>query len=132
MARGIVRLVNAGIKVIITTHSDFFVAQVNNLLKLSHASRQKREKEGYEAEDCLRPEDLSAFYFRLDAELGGSVIEELEVLPEFGIDEREFGKVTEDLYEETIALQNIRVLLDVRGCNRIHSADTQAMYYEIP
>ena len=79
MARGIVRLVNAGIKVIITTHSDFFVAQINNLLKLSHASRQKREKEGYEAEDCLRPEDLSAFYFRLDAELGGSVIEELEV-----------------------------------------------------
>ena len=82
---------------------------MNNLLKLSNASRQKRAKEGYEAEDCLKPEDLGAYYFRLDEELGGSVVEELEVLPDYGIDEQDFGKVTEDLYEETIALQRIRL-----------------------
>ena len=34
LARGIVRLVNAGVKVLITTHSDIMISQINNLLAL--------------------------------------------------------------------------------------------------
>ena len=108
MARGIVRLVNAGVKVIITTHSDYFVGQINNLLKLSSVSKQKWEKEGYEASDCLKPENVSAYHFVIDDDFGGSVIEKLEIEPDFGIDEQEFTKVAEDLYEETVSLQGIR------------------------
>ena len=108
MARGIARLVNAGVRVIITTHSDYFVGQVNNLLKLSRASRQKRAKEGYEAADCLKSDDVSAYHFRLDDNSGGSRVEELPILPDFGIDEQEFAAVSEALYEETVSLQRIR------------------------
>lgn len=110
MARGIARLVNAGVKVIITTHSDYFIGQVNNLLKLSRASRQKREKEGYAAADCLKSDDVSAYHFRLDDNSGGSRVEELPILPDFGIDEQEFAAVSEALYEETISLQRIRAI----------------------
>ena len=108
MARAIVRLVNAGMKVIITTHSDYFVGQINNLLKLSHASSGKLRKEGYTAEDCLKPDDLSAYHFRMDEGLGGSVVDKLEIDPGFGIDEQEFASVSEALYEETVSLQRIR------------------------
>ena len=108
MARAMVRLVNAGVKVIITTHSDYFVGQINNLLKLSHASDRKIRKEGYAPEDCLKPDDLSAYHFRMDDDLGGSVVDRLEIDPGFGIDEQEFASVSEALYEETVSLQRIR------------------------
>jgi predicted ATPase len=56
MARGIARLVNAGVRVIITTHSDYFIGQVNNLLKLSRASRQKAVPAGKSARKrAIRP-----------------------------------------------------------------------------
>ena len=108
MARGIARLVNKGVKVIITTHSDYFVAQLNNLLKLSRASRQKRSREGYAAEDCLKPEDVGAYHFILDPDQGGSVVKELPISADVGISEEEFTEVSEALYQETISMQRIR------------------------
>lgn len=108
MARGIARLVNKGVRVIITTHSDYLIAQLNNLLKLGYASRQKRSKEGYDTEDCLKSEDVGAYLFDLDDEKGGSVVKKLSITPDVGIDETEFAAVTEALYEETISLQRIR------------------------
>ena len=87
MARGIARLANAGVKVIITTHSDYFIGQVNNLLKLSSADGQKRSEEGYAAEDCLKADDVGAYHFQLDDSLGGSFVRELPILTDFGIDE---------------------------------------------
>ena len=108
MARAIARLVNAGVKVIITTHSDYFIGQVNNLLKLSSASRQKRTKEGYDAVDCLKPDDVGAYHFQMDDRVGGSLVKELPIIPGFGIDEQEFAAVSEALYEETVSFQRIR------------------------
>ena len=108
MARGIARLVNAGVKVIITTHSDYFVGQVNNLIKVSRASKAKRLKEGFDAEDCLKPEDVGAYHFKFDEELGGSVVKQIPIIPSYGIDDDEFGEVSLALYEETVSLQRIR------------------------
>ena len=61
MARGIARLVNAGIRVIITTHSDMFVAQINNLLRLSHASRHWIKEHNFQPEDCCGKNRLVHF-----------------------------------------------------------------------
>ena len=58
--------------------------------------------------DCLKSEDVSAYHFRLDDKSGESWVEELPILPDFGIDEQEFATVSEALYEETISLQRIR------------------------
>lgn len=108
MARGIVRLVNSGVKVIITTHSDYFIGQINNLLKLSLVSKQRRAKKHYDASDCLKPDDVSAYHFELDRDLVGSFVKELPIVPDFGIDEQEFARASEALYEETISLQRGR------------------------
>ena len=107
MARGIVRLVNAGVKVLITTHSDYFLNQVNNLLRISHASDQWLEQHGFERADCLARDDVSAYLFRWDDKRGGSLVDELTIRPDVGIDDDEFGKVVNDQYEETILVEGI-------------------------
>ena len=108
MARGIARLVNAGIRVIITTHSDMFIAQINNLLRLSHASKRWIREHEFEPQDCLRQHQIGAFLFHYDKTLGGNVINPLEINPETGIDEEEFVREIEVVYDEAIALQRIR------------------------
>jgi predicted ATPase len=109
MARAIVRLVNAGVKVIITTHSDYFVSQLNNLMRISYASDRWLKGKGFERADCLKHAEVSAYAFRWDEKEGGSRVSELEIRNDVGIDEDEFALVANDLYEETINFQRIRV-----------------------
>lgn len=108
LARGIVRLVNAGVKVLITTHSDIIVSQINNLLALRQASPELVEQGGFEPEDYLQPDQVSAYLFRYSQELGGCETVPLEIDPDTGIDEDEFANVFEAIYNESIALQRDR------------------------
>ena len=108
LARGIVRLVNAGVKVLITTHSDIFVSQINNLLALRQASPALVEQNGFEPEDFLEPEQVGAYLFGYSQELGGCRTVPLEIDPDTGIDEDEFAAVFEAIYNESIALQRDR------------------------
>ena len=109
MARGIVRLVNAGVKVLITTHSDLFLAAINNLMRLSFAGEDKLSELGFEREDCLSHDDVSAYRFAFDETAGGSFVHELEIRHDVGIDDEEFGKVVNELYDETIAVEQIPI-----------------------
>ena len=108
LARGIVRLVNAGVQVLITTHSDLFVGQVNNLMRISFASRRWIRENGFEPQDCLKHDDVSAYLFRWDDEQGGSVVDELEIRRDVGIDDAMFGEVINSIYEESLLVQRIR------------------------
>ena len=108
LARGIVRLVNAGVQVLITTHSDIFVSQINNLFALSKASDELIGGHGFEEEDFLAQDQVGAYLFRHNQELGGSEVVSLEIDPDTGIDEDEFAQVFEAIYDESIALQRDR------------------------
>ena len=108
LARGIVRLVNAGVKVLITTHSDIIISQINNLLALNQASPELIEEGGFEPEDFLQEDQVGAYLFRHDQGLGGSEVVRLDIDPDTGIDEDEFADVFEDIYNESIALQRDR------------------------
>jgi len=69
MARAIVRLVNAGLPVVATTHGDTLFQQINNLVQLhGHPQRKALSAElGYEAGETLAEEMLSVFQFRREA-----------------------------------------------------------------
>ena len=108
MARGIVRLVNAGVKVLITTHSDTFVTQINNHLALGQASEELISERGFEEADFIRVDEVGAYLFRYNRELKGSEVVPLEIDPDTGIDEEEFAVVFEAQYNESIALQRDR------------------------
>ena len=58
MARLLVRCVHAGLKVLITTHSDYLVKELNNLIMLSrdfHGKEDMLKRFRYEREDVLAP-----------------------------------------------------------------------------
>ena len=109
LARGIARLVNAGVQVLITTHSGDFVDQLNNLISMSNSSRKAAAELGLAQEECLKPEQVSAYGFRFDAALGGSVAEPLPVGTDVGIEDQEFPPISELLYKQAITLQRHRL-----------------------
>jgi predicted ATP-binding protein involved in virulence len=64
IARLLVRLINNGIKVFITTHSDYIIKELNNLLMLADDFPNKEalmNEFGYTPEDILHEDDLRAY-----------------------------------------------------------------------
>ena len=64
MARLLARLVNAGLNVVISTHSDYMVREFNNLLMLSEdGSACLKKRYQYDDEEVLRPDQIGAYLF---------------------------------------------------------------------
>jgi len=66
MARLLVRCVNSGLKVIITTHSDYIIKEFNNLIMLSQdftgkEAFLKKYSNSYGEKDYLKPENVAAY-----------------------------------------------------------------------
>lgn len=104
LARAIVRLIRNDVRVLVTTHSDYFVNQISNFVRLAHA-KQAREKLRYEESEFIEAGEVGAYLFKMDRS-GESEIEELEVTENDGIPELEFTRIAEQLYDETAVLDN--------------------------
>ncbi len=64
LARLLAMLVNAGIKVFITTHSDYIVREFNTLLQLNNDDeylRKLQKEEGYKDEELLKADKVKAY-----------------------------------------------------------------------
>ncbi len=62
--RLLARLVNSGTKVLITTHSDYIIKEINNLIMLSSSFVDKEETIrylGYQSDDYLNPDSVRAY-----------------------------------------------------------------------
>ncbi len=105
IAKAMVRLVNMGISVWITTHSDTIFQQINNLIKLyNHPNRGELAKEyGYEKEDFLNPEKVTAYQFTVNDE-NQTEIDALS-LSESGFAVPTFNESIFNLSKETIMFQ---------------------------
>ena len=104
LARAIAMLVNAGVYVLITTHSDFFVKQLDNLLLVSQLTPRRRAARKYSATEVLQPSDVGAYMFEPGPE--GSIVRTLEVTADRGIPTEPFSEAHADLYDEAIALEH--------------------------
>jgi predicted ATPase len=73
VARIIGKMVNKGFKVIVNTHSDYIIKELNNLILLS--SRPKYlKKYNYSEDEVLRPEQVDAILFRYDSKRKGETL----------------------------------------------------------
>ena len=81
LARILARFVRAGIKILITTHSDYLIKEINNLIMLSQLSDHDRilQKLGYSDLDRLNPLSVRA-YVAGNHQVGSATVDE------FGID----------------------------------------------
>ena len=104
MARALVRLANAGLPVVATTHGDTLFQQINNLLQLhGHPERASLcEELGYTPGETLDPSALSVHTFwRKNA---GSAVQALQVSP-YGVAAETFNQPLASLTREIYRLQ---------------------------
>lgn len=105
MARVICRLVNAGVDMGVTTHSDIILQHVNNMIRLS----QRKDREdicrqlGYTADDMLTPDGVRVY--QLKAEAGGKT--RVEELPcgEYGYKIPTFNDALDRIMDEAYMIQ---------------------------
>ena len=97
MARLIAKSINKyGKTIIITTHSDYILYTINNLITLSQNPTKAKEL-NLEETETINPGKVTAYLIK--AQGTKAIIERLEVGPE-GIPEEEFAKIAEELAEE--------------------------------
>ena len=104
-ARELARLVGAGIHVVMTTHSEWFLEQIGNLVRLSTLSEKKRD--GIKGADvALHSDDVGAWLFKPSEEHKGSVVEEVVLDPDTGLYSTDYDAVSEALYNDSAAIFN--------------------------
>jgi ABC-type multidrug transport system ATPase subunit len=108
VARLFARLINLGIKVFITTHSDYIVKELNTLIMLNHDKpylREIIENEGYLREELISYEKIRVYIAEeasiiLDGKTRRTKCQTLtpaDIDPEFGIEARSFDTTIETM-----------------------------------
>jgi ABC-type cobalamin/Fe3+-siderophores transport system ATPase subunit len=103
------RLVTSGVFVAVTTHSDYFINQVNNMIMaaaitLASGDDGAAVRASADPEAVIPPECANAYLFKPDGALtAGSIVRSLPVGPE-GISDADFADVAEWLYNMSAAL----------------------------
>lgn len=108
MARLMIRMVNSGRRMIVSTHSDTMASKLNNLLLLSFSEdseeiREKKLKElGLCKDDLLSASKVHVYQF-VNQKDGSSHVEELkfQTMPYIGYDFNLFMRNLDELYHET-------------------------------
>ena len=108
VARLFARLINLGIKVFITTHSDYIVKELNTLIMLNHDKPYLREiikNEGYLREELISYEKIRVYIAEealiiLDGKtrrIKCQTLTPADIDPEFGIEARSFDTTIETM-----------------------------------
>ena len=98
------RAVNHGLKIMITTHSDYIISQLDNMVNLNNVSEEKLDELNYTNDDILKSDDIKIYNFKKNDDFTYSAAD----IPIHGdgFVEDNFSKITDELYEETIAIRN--------------------------
>lgn len=101
VARLLARLVRRGIRVVISTHSDYMIREFNNLIMLSQEFDGKDEiakRYGYSSDDRLNQGQVAAYHFT------ASSCTRVEVDPRYGIPVESMDEVMNSLNESSSEL----------------------------
>ena len=104
-ARELARLARSGIRVVVTTHSEWLLDQFANLVRLSTLPEDER-KGMPEADEALRPDQFGAWLFKPKQRPKGTVVKEIKVDPEAGGLLTDYGDIAEQLYNEWVEIGN--------------------------
>ena len=95
-AQELARLVRNGVRIVMTTHSEWFLEQIANLARLSELPEKKRR--GIDGADCtLHPDEVGAWLFEQKSRPKGSVVKEID-LSDSGLYQSGFDEVAAVLH----------------------------------
>ena len=98
MAATLARLVRAGVRVLVTTHSDFMLQEIGNLMRVGMLKEKGALKK--ETNDWLLPEEVGTWLFQKNGK-----VKEIEFDRIKGIEPMEYEDVAEALYNRWGDLQ---------------------------
>lgn len=114
LARELARLVRSGVRVVLTTHSEWLLEQIGNLVAASQLPPKRRV--ALDVDDvALSPGDVGAWLFKPCKRPKGSVVEEVKLNPETGSFPTDYDDVSLALYNEGASIFNQRQALREAG-----------------
>ena len=99
IAQTLARLVRAGVHLVITTHSNYLLQQIGNLIR--EGELQKLGESTNESADYLKKEEVGAWWFHKN-----EPVTELPFDLTEGIEPEDHLDIAEDLYNRSAGLQN--------------------------
>ena len=99
-------MVKSGIRVIITTHSEWVLETLANLVRLSDVKKSNR-KRILDEDLALTSNQVGAWLFSPKKRPRGSVVKEIPLDMGSGTFPAEFGEITEDIYNEWASIANL-------------------------
>jgi len=105
IAIALAKLVRLGVKVVITTHSDWLLKEIGNLIREGDLAEKQGEFET-SSPSALRPRDVGAWLFHRDSLKNGSTVSEIEFDSIEGIEPSDYEDVAERLYNRSARLQD--------------------------
>lgn len=105
LARELARLVRTGVRIVLTTHSEWLLEQIANLVALSQLP--PKERQGLDGADvALSADEVGAWFFKPCKRPKGSVVEEVALDPETGTFPTDYDEVSRALYNEGAGIFN--------------------------
>ncbi len=104
--RFLAAVVKAGIRVIMTTHSEWVLEALANLVRLSDVPKSRRSKVA-NGGPALTSDEVGAWHFEPKLRPKGSVVKEIALDTVRGTFPAGFGDITEDLYNDWATITNL-------------------------
>ena len=102
MALTLARLIRTGVRVVITTHSDWLLKEIANLIRLGELKQKGeiREHEDIQA-NWLLPEEVGVWWFQKDG-----VVKPIPFERGYGVEPADYEDVADELYNRSVHLQD--------------------------
>ena len=106
MAVALARLVRAGVRVVVTTHSDWLLKEIGNLMRAGELNEAGRPAADDGLPSALRRSDVGIWLFNQEGPASGSTVEEIPFDSIEGVEPPDYEEVDEALYNRSADLQN--------------------------
>ena len=104
-------LVRAGVRVIVTTHSDWLLKEIANLIRIGELKRKGVQKvEKMAPVHWLLPEEVGTWWFQKDG-----IVKHIPFDPTEGIEPKDYEDVAYRLYDRSVNLQDLLEEVDREG-----------------
>ncbi len=104
-------LVRAGVRVVVTTHSDWFLKEIANLIRIGELKRKGVQKvEKMTPVPWLLPEEVGTWWFQK-----GGIVKHIPFDPTEGIEPTDYEDVADKLYDRSVNLQDLLEEVDREG-----------------
>ena len=108
VAKCLAKLVRNNVRVLITTHSDWLLKSLRNLILEGDLVHSGGSDQNSASDSYLLRNEVGAWEFFVSTDLGGTTVSEIEFDELDGIEPSEIERISDDLYNESVAIRNAK------------------------